>query len=141
MAWRIEEKLLELDREELVQLMVEQSGQNVLPLEYTLLSSSVKLTSAELMRCWKEIFQDAIRKDKQKDDMASDMLAEASNFCFDKAKQLHNEVEATQLLEYIQKDLISAAEEYGIGMEKDQEWMYLAVEEEIRKFLNGKELG
>ena len=60
---------------------------------------------------------------------------DGAELCFEKAKLFPNEAETFSFCEQLAFDLHEASESDGIGMQWDNEWMYMEVAEKIEEYL------
>ncbi|WP_028243938.1 hypothetical protein [Pseudobutyrivibrio ruminis] len=70
------------------------------------------------------------------DSNAANVLAIGAELLFEQIRRIDSE-ELNPLLETMIGDLERAAEEDGIGMYEDSEWLYLEVKDDIEEYLEG----
>ena len=63
----------------------------------------------------------------------AELLAMGAELLFEQIKRIDSE-EVKELLQSMIDDLEKAAEEEGIGMNEDSEWMYLQVKDDIEEY-------
>ena len=139
MAINVKAELEALDKEVLVQTIMDMAEGGAISLERIYLRNDNPLSASDIKDSWQRLYNFAREKDSTDDYDAASTLADGASLCLEKAKLLKNEAEAFSVCEEIANDLHDAAEVDGIGMYGDHEWIYLDVAEEIEEFLGVEE--
>ena len=132
----IREILNSFSKEDLIELIIENSDNGYYPLDIFLLKADYQFSAAKLKEHWKEIYEQALAYDKQRDDKASDYLRDGAEMCFKQAKKLSDSEQRKSICSELINDLTFAAEEDGIGMYFDSEWIYLDVRDKISDYVS-----
>ena len=119
----------------MIELIIEYSDNGYFPLELFLLRTDVEFSAYDLENFWNGIYVKAQEMDQRNDDMGVQLLRDGAEMCFEKAKMLSREEDKQILCKEIASDLQTAAEEDGIGMKNDSEWVYLEIKETIEDYL------
>lgn len=135
MGYNIREALECFNKTDLIELIMEYSDNGYFPLELFLLRSDVELSAYELENFWNGIYVKAQEMDQRNDDMGVQLLRDGAEMCFEKAKMISKEEDKQVLCKEIASDLQTAAEEDGIGMKNDSEWIYLEIKKTIEDYL------
>lgn len=135
MGYSIREALECFNNIDLIELIIEYSDNGYFPLELFLLRTDVEFSAYDLENFWNGIYIKAQEMDQRNDDMGVQLLRDGAEMCFEKAKMLSREEDKQILCKEIASDLQTAAEEDGIGMKNDSEWVYLEIKETIEDYL------
>ncbi|MDY3997676.1 MAG: hypothetical protein SOY73_00945 [Blautia sp.] len=135
MGYSIREALECFNNTDLIELIIEYSDNGYFPLELFLLRTDVEFSAYDLENFWNGIYVKAQEMDQRNDDMGVQLLRDGAEMCFEKAKMLSREEDKQILCKEIASDLQTAAEEDGIGMKNDSEWVYLEIKETIEDYL------
>ena len=135
MGYNIREALECFNKTDLIELIMEYSDNGYFPLELFLLRSDVELSVYDLENFWNGIYVKAQEMDQRNDDMGVQLLRDGAEMCFEKAKMISKEEDKQVLCKEIASDLQTAAEEDGIGMKNDSEWIYLEIKKTIEDYL------
>ena len=135
MGYNIREALECFNKTDLIELIMEYSDNGYFPLELFLLRTDVELSAYDLENFWNGIYVKAHEMDQRNDDMGVQLLRDGAEMCFEKAKMLLKEEDKQILCKEIASDLQTAAEEDGIGMKNDSEWIYLEIKKTIEDYL------
>lgn len=135
MGYSIREALECFNNTDLIELIIEYSDNGYFPLELFLLRTDVEFSVYDLENFWNGIYVKAQEMDQRNDDMGVQLLRDGAEMCFEKAKMLSREEDKQILCKEIASDLQTAAEEDGIGMKNDSEWVYLEIKETIEDYL------
>ena len=129
------EVLDSMDKSELVELILRYSDEGFYPSSlFTMSSEKYSFSVDDLQKEWEYIVDQANSYEDDGNTRAADVLGDGAELVFKQAQRMDiDSVEA--LLQTMVDDLTSAAEEDGIGMEQDAEWMYLQVRDEIEDYL------
>lgn len=125
----------EINKADLVDLIIEYSDNGFFPLEFFLLKSSYSFNADELINHWDSIYLSAQRENEKDEDRAAEILASGSKLVAEIADRDLNEENAKNIYSKVIDDLHTAAEEDGIGMECDSEWIYLDIADELESSL------
>ena len=135
MGYSIREALECFNNTDLIELIIEYSDNGYFPLELFLLRTDVEFSAYDLENFWNGIYVKAQEMDQRNDDMGVQLLRDGAEMCFEKAEMLSREEDKQILCKEIASDLQTAAEEDGIGMKNDSEWVYLEIKETIEDYL------
>ena len=130
------EVLESMNKEDLINLIIQYGDNGLFPLELFSLKAEYDFSYDDLEKSWKEILRKALMLDSNHDSNAANVLAIGAELLFEQIKRIASE-ELNPLLETMIGDLERAAEEDGIGMYEDSEWLYLEVKDDIEEYLEG----
>ena len=128
-------ELEKMEKAELIDALMRYGEDGFFPLELIYLKNTTVLSTADLKNCWNSIYEDAKAKDEVDGYQAAAFLMDGAELCFEKAKLFPNEAETFSFCEQLAFDLHEASESDGIGMQWDNEWMYMEVAEKIEEYL------
>lgn len=131
----IREILNTLSKEELIELIIENSDNGYYPLELFLLKADYAFKIEEIEKYWSNIYDKALVMNEEGNNLCADYLAVGAEMCFDQIKKLDSEDDKRHMCDRMVKDLTDAAEKDGIGMASDDEWMYLEVRDKIGEYI------
>lgn len=130
------EVLESMNKEDLINLIIQYGDNGLFPLELFSLKAEYDFSYDDLEKSWQEILRKALMLDMNHDSNAANVLAIGAELLFEQIKRIASE-ELNPLLETMLGDLERAAEEDGIGMYEDSEWLYLEVKDDIEEYLEG----
>lgn len=131
----IREILNTLSKEELIELIIENSDNGYYPLELFLLKADYAFKIEEIEKYWSNIYDKALVMNEEGNNLCADYLAVGAEMCLNQIKKLYNEEDKKRLCDRMVKDLTDAAEKDGIGMDSDDEWLYLEVRDKIDEYI------
>ena len=131
----IREILNTFRKEELIELIIENSDNGYYPLELFLLKADYTFKIEEIEKYWGNLYEKAFAMNEEKNSLCADYLAAGAEMCFDQIKKLDNEDDKKRLCDMMVKNLTDAAEKDGIGMDTDDEWLYLEVRDKIEEYM------
>ena len=129
----VRDALEAFEKDELLDVIIENGYNGYFPLELFLLKSAYTYSADELQILWGNAYADALMMDRKKDSSGACYLADCSNMYFEQIRKLDDEAIQRKLAQKLVKDLYRACEEDGIGMYSDSEGMYMAIAEKIEK--------
>lgn len=129
----VREALEVFEKDQLIDLIMENGYNGYFPLELFLLKSAYIYSTDELQSMWDSVYADALMMDQKKDSSGASYLADCSNMYFDQIRKIDDDTVQRKLAQKLVKDLYRACEEDGIGMYSDDEWMYMEIAEKIEK--------
>lgn len=127
------EVLESMNKEDLIELIIQYGDNGLFPIELFTLKAEYDFSYDDLAKCWQEILRKALMMDRDEDGNAAEVLATGAELLFEQIKRIDAE-EVNPLLETMIEDLERAAEEDGIGMHGDSEWLYLQVKDDIEEY-------
>ncbi|SEA55948.1 hypothetical protein SAMN02910384_01757 [Pseudobutyrivibrio sp. ACV-2] len=127
------EVLESMNKEDLIELIIQYGDNGLFPIELFTLKAEYDFSYDDLAKCWQEILRKALMMDQDEDGNAAEVLATGAELLFEQIKRIDAE-EVNLLLETMIENLERAAEEDGIGMHEDSEWMYLQVKDDIEEY-------
>jgi hypothetical protein len=131
----IREILDTISKAELIEMIIQHSDNGYFPLDLFLLRADYPFTGEEIVDCWNDLYDRALQCDRERDDLGADILCDGAKLCLEKIKRLTSREEQKNLCKAFADCLTNAAEQDGIGMYTDSEWMYLEVRDEIEKYM------
>ena len=123
MDYDIREVLDSLDKSELIDLIIEHADNGFYPHELFMLRADYQFSKGALIDIWESAYDKADQMEDNHEPYAADYL----NFCAEEIYRLSkklNDKERIEVCEMLVDDLARAAEEDGIGMYEDSEWIY-----------------
>ncbi len=121
----IREILDAFTKEDMIELIIENSDNGYYPLELFLLKAEYAFKIEKIEKYWGNIYEKALVMNEEKNNLCADYLAFGAEMCFDQIKKLEHEEDKKRLCNMMVKNLTDAAEKDGIGMDTDDEWLYL----------------
>lgn len=124
-----------MEKSELIELILKYSDQGYFPMDlFTMAATNYTFSLEELEDRWEYVVDRANAFEDDDNPIAADILSDAAELLFKQAQRLDKD-SAETFLHGMVDDLTAAAEEDGIGMKQDSEWMYLQVRDEIEEYL------
>lgn len=137
MGMSVREALEEFEKESLIDLVIEYGDNGYYPIELFLLKSTYSYSKDELETMWNRIYSGAVEMDERNDDRCADLLRGGAEMYFEHIKQIVDTELRHEMCQALIEDLNRAAEEDGIGMKNDSEWVYTEVGEMIEEYDGG----
>ena len=132
------EILESMDKSELIELILRYSDQGYFPMDlFTMAAMKYSFSLEDLETRWEYVVDRANAFEDDDNPIAADVLSDAAELFFKQAQRLDKD-SAESFLQKMIDDLTAAAEEDGIGMKQDSEWMYLQVRDEIEEYLGSR---
>ena len=123
------------EKSELIDIIVQYRESGYYPLElFTMVTDKHNYSLRELEETWEYLVDRANSFEDEGNPKAADILSDSANLIFHQVQRISNP-EAKYFLNRMADDLISAAEEDGIGMDQDAEWVYLQIRDEILEYI------
>ena len=130
-----QEALETFTKEELTDLIIEYSETGYFPIELFLLRADNNYSADELKEMWNSLYQKAREYEESGSDLGAELLADAAEAVFEAAQNFSDEEAGKDLCRFLVSELTDAAEEDGIGMYCDSEWLYEEIQDEIEEYL------
>ncbi|OON87446.1 hypothetical protein BXO88_04010 [Oribacterium sp. C9] len=93
------------------------------------------ICAEEIENSWNGFYLKAQEYTGSDDDKGADYLRDGAELCFEQAKKLSDIEDVKGLCSELVADLTTAAEEDGIGMNTDSEWVYLEIRDKIHDYI------
>ena len=126
----IREALGSMNKADLIELIIEYADNGFYPHELFLLKADYPFSATALREMWESAHDKAHRMEDEQDSNAADYLAFCADGIYKHALKL-DDAEKLEICRMLGEDLTRAAEEDGIGMYGDSEWVYGDVKETI----------
>ena len=136
----IRETLNTFSKEELIELIIEYSDNGYYDLNLFLMRADTPLCAGEIENSWNGFYVKAQEYTGDEDDKGADYLRDGAELCFEQAKKLPKIEDVKVLCNEIVADLTVAAEQDGIGMNTDSEWVYLEIRDKIQDYIEKNNL-
>lgn len=131
----VREILDTISKQDLIDLIVEYSDNGYFPIDLFLMKADQGLTAGDIENHWNGVYEKALEYMREKNELCADYLRDGAEMCFEQAKRLPDPEECKMMCREIADDLTTAAEDDGIGMDTDSEWLYLEVREKIMDYI------
>lgn len=136
----IREVLNSFSKEELIELIIEYSDNGYFDLDLFLMRADEASLAGDIENSWNSFYVKAQEYTGDEDDRGADYLRDGAELCFEQAKKLPKVEDVKVLCNEIVADLTAAAEQDGIGMNTDSEWVYLEVRDKIQDYIEKNNL-
>ena len=136
----IREILDSFSKEELIDLIIEYSDNGYYNLNLFLMRADTGLCAGDIENTWNGFYVKAQEYTGDEDDRGADYLRDGAELCFEQAKKLSRIEDVKVLCNEIVADLTAAAEQDGIGMNTDSEWVYLEIRDKIQDYIDKNNL-
>lgn len=136
----IREVLNSFSKEELIELIIEYSDNGYFDLDLFLMRADEASLAEDIENSWNGFYVKAQEYTGDADDRGADYLRDGAELCFEQAKKLPKVEDVKVLCNEIVADLTAAAEQDGIGMNTDSEWVYLEVRDKIQDYIEKNNL-
>lgn len=130
---KVREVLDLMSKEDLIDLIIQYGEKDLLLIELFTLRAEYDFSYGDLEKIWYEIHRKTSVMDSNEYANVAELLAMGAELLFEQIKRIDSE-EVKELLQSMIDDLEKAAEEEGIGMNEDSEWMYLQVKDDIEEY-------
>ena len=130
----VRDALEAFEKDELIDVIIENGYNGYFPLELFLLKSAYTYSVDELQSLWENAYADALMMDRKKDSSGACYLADCLNLYFEQIRKLNDEAIQHKLAQKLVRDLYRAYEEDGIGMYSDSEGTYMEIAEKIEMY-------
>ena len=136
----IREVLNTFSKEELIELIIEYSDNGYYDLDLFLMRADQEMSAGEIENTWNGFYVKAQEYTGDEDDKGADYLRDGAELCFEQAKKLPKIEDVKVLCNEFVADLTAAAEQDGIGMNTDSEWVYLEMRDKIQNYIEENNL-
>ena len=136
----IREVLNTFSKEELIELIIEYSDNGYYDLDLFLMRADQEISAGEIENTWNGFYVKAQEYTGDEDDKGADYLRDGAELCFEQAKKLSKIEDVKVLCNEFVADLTAAAEQDGIGMNTDSEWVYLEMRDKIQNYIEENNL-
>lgn len=136
----IRETLNTFSKEELIELIIEYSDNGYYDLDLFLMRADTPPCAGDIENSWNGFYVKAQEYTGDEDDKGADYLRDGAELCFEQAKKLPKIEDVKVLCNEIVADLTAAAEQDGIGMNTDSEWVYLEIRDKIQDYIEKNNL-
>ena len=136
----IREVLNTFSKEELIELIIEYSDNGYYDLDLFLMRADQEMSAGEIENTWNGFYVKAQEYTGDEDDKGADYLRDGAELCFEQAKRLSKIEDVKVLCNEFVADLTAAAEQDGIGMNTDSEWVYLEMRDKIQNYIEENNL-
>ena len=129
-----------MKKEELIELIIEYSDNGYYDLDLFLMRADQEMSAGEIENTWNGFYVKAQEYNGDEDDKGADYLRDGAELCFEQAKKLSKIEDVKVLCNEFVADLTAAAEQDGIGMNTDSEWVYLEMRDKIQNYIEENNL-
>ena len=136
----IREILNTFSKEELIDLIIEYSDNGYYDLDLFLMRADTEPCAGEIENSWNGFYVKAQEYIGSEDDKGADYLRDGAELCFAQAKKLPKIEDVEVLCNELVADLTAAAEQDGIGMNTNSEWVYLEIRDKIQDYIEKNNL-
>ena len=120
---------------DLIDLIIEYSDNGYYDLDLFLMRAKKQFSAEEIENNWNGFYVKAQSYTGASDDMGADILRDGAELCFEQVKKLADLEQKRNLCNLLVAELTAAAEEDGIGMYTDSEWVYMEVRDRIKAYI------
>lgn len=131
----VREILEGMQKDRLVDLIIEYSDNGYYPIELFLLKTDYGFSADKIEEFWNNLYNKAAEYEGEKDDKGADLLRDAAELCFSQIQRLFDKEDQLSLCRKIVTDLDCAETQDGIGMNTDSEWIYMEWHDRIQEFI------